>query len=134
MSDVLHRTTKAFRRSVNDPDFPAADWIHEPMIGGQRFRDAGVPTKYVEVSGDTVTEMDQAAKDAVDAAEASAAKSSEISAAKAAYRDAEEKLIVALALVVLDEINALRTHPLLSLSARTPAQLRAAIDAKLDAL
>jgi len=72
MSDVLHRITKEFRRSVNDPDFPTAQWVLDPQIAGGPFRTGGVPTKYINIAGDVVTEMSVAEKAVVDAAEAAA--------------------------------------------------------------
>lgn len=65
MADVLHRTTKEYKRSVNEPDYPLIDWIHNPDLSAV----AGFPSKYWVIAGDVVTLMDQAARDAVDAAE-----------------------------------------------------------------
>ena len=64
--DVLNRTTKAYRTSVNTPDFPVADWIHQPDMSAV----VGFQSKYWIITGDVVTLMDQSARDAVDAAEA----------------------------------------------------------------
>ena len=63
--DVLNRTTKAYRRSVNTPDFPTVDWIHSPDMSAV----TGWDSKYWIITGDIVTLMDLAARDAVDAAE-----------------------------------------------------------------
>lgn len=64
MADVINRTTKAYLRSVNTPDYPTADWIVNPDLSSL----VEVPQKYWKVVGDTVVEMDQSEKDAVDAA------------------------------------------------------------------
>ncbi len=124
MADVIHRTTKQFLLSVNDPDYPTQDWIHGPIINGQNFRDAGVETKFVKISGDTLTEMTQGEKDAVLAAELENARDS-----TATELEAVEGALRAFALVVLDEINTLRSQH--SLAARTIAQLKNAMRNKL---
>jgi len=59
MADVVHRTTKQHKKSVNTPDYPTADWIHNPST-------PAVLSKYWNISGDTITEMTQAEKDTVD--------------------------------------------------------------------
>lgn len=64
MADVLNRTTKQLLRSVNSPDYDPADWIINPDLSGV----SGVPVVYWKIDGDTVSEMSQAEKDAVDAA------------------------------------------------------------------
>lgn len=69
MSDVVNRTTKQYFKSVNTPDFPAADWIINPDLTAL----IGVPSKYWNISGDTITEMSQAEKDQVDADEQASA-------------------------------------------------------------
>ena len=122
MADVLHRVTRTFLRSVNSPDFPARDWIIGPDLSAV----AGVPPRYWKIDGDAVQPMTQAERDAVDAAVVT-----EIRQAEAAGYD-EDKLLRAVALVLLDEVNALRTRA--SLAPRTTDQLRTAIRAKLDTL
>lgn len=137
MSDVLNRTTKEFLRSVNDPDYPTADWIIEPMVGAQRMRDWIDPSQrrtstYVDIAGDVVTEMSDVDKDAVDAAAAAAADLARKAAAKDEYDGDFELLIKALALVMIDEVNILRA--VAALPDRTAAQLRTAIRNKVDSL
>lgn len=66
MADVVNRTTVQYLQSVNTPDFPVEDWIINPDLSAL----TGVPQKYWKVVGDTVVEMTQPEKDAVDAAEA----------------------------------------------------------------
>lgn len=63
MVDVVNRTTKEYRKSVHTPDFPTADWIHNPDLSAV----AGFANIYWTISGDTISLMDQAARDAVDA-------------------------------------------------------------------
>ncbi len=120
MANVLNRTTKQYLRSVNDPDYPTATWIHNPDLSAV----TGFDAKYWIITGDVVTLMDQAARDAVDAAELETAKdliSDQLDAAMTITR--------AFAEVILDEINVLRGQH--SLSARTLAQLKTAVRDKL---
>jgi len=70
MSNVLHRTTKQYRRSVNTPDFPTSDWIINPNLSSVQ----NVPVKYWKITDDTVSEMSQAEKDSADVASLPAAK------------------------------------------------------------
>lgn len=65
MANVLHKTADPplYRTSVNTPDFDSADWFVNPDISAV----AGVPIKYWKLT-DPVTEMNQAEKDAADAA------------------------------------------------------------------
>lgn len=65
MATVLNRTTKQLIRSANTPDYPIASWVVEPDLS---LVD-GVSVKYWVITGDVVSEMDQASKDVVDAAE-----------------------------------------------------------------
>lgn len=39
MANVLHRITKQYLKSVNTPDYPKSDWIHNPImpICGSRY-------------------------------------------------------------------------------------------------
>ena len=123
MADVIHRTTLEFRRSANSPDFPEPTWKWSPDMTAV----AGVPR--IHQKWDAVAErpipMTQAEKDAVDAAAVNAAKDEVESQIDGTGYDLDR----ALALVMLDEINALRTNA--GLFARTTAQLKAAIRSKL---
>lgn len=56
MSNVLNRSTKQYLRSVNTPDYPASEWIHNPVLP------AGVASKFLVIEGDTVREMTAAEK------------------------------------------------------------------------
>ena len=62
MSNVVHRTTKKYLRSVNTPDYPVEDWIINPDLSAV----VQVPNKYWKIAGDVVTEMDLTEKSAVD--------------------------------------------------------------------
>lgn len=120
MADVLNRTTKQLRRSVNTPDFPVIDWIINPDLAAV----AGFESKYWLIAGDIVSLMSQAERDALDAAKEAAVLDSiadEINQVRSYTR--------AFAEVVLDEFNNLRA--LHGLPARTRAQLRAALRNKL---
>lgn len=105
MANVLHktRTPADYRQSVHTPDFPDADWFHNPDVSAV----LAVPTKYWRVGTNPVQEMDAAEKAAVDQAEADAATTADRTAAKA---DIERRLFVALVKVLIDEINILRTR------------------------
>jgi len=125
MADVLHRTTKQYLRSVHTPDHPEADWIINPVLTAAV---RAAPTKYWKISGDTVTKMLLAERNAVDAAEQAEADADDREATKLQLDDV--RMFKALAGVMLDEFNAIRTlggWPL-----RTKAQLRAALRDKID--
>lgn len=96
MAVVLHRTTRQLLRSVNTPDYPEADWIINPDLRAV----AGFASKYWIITGDDVSLMSQAQRDAVDADEIEAARD-----ALAAQFDGLEDLMRAFGLAVLDEIN-----------------------------
>ena len=155
MANVLHRTTKQYLTSVNTPDFPVLDWILNPDLSAV----TGFASKYWSISGDTVTLMGQAERDAVDAAEAAALIAAVRAAAKAGYDAAVSdltKALKAVALVTQDELNlhALKINAILDAidvgttlaqvkanvaaiadyPQRTPAQLKTAVDNKVDTL
>lgn len=60
MANVLNRATLEYRRSVNDPDYPAEDWIHQPDLSGVD----GVPLYWWRIDGDAVREATDAEKQA----------------------------------------------------------------------
>ena len=123
MGTAIHRTTLQFRTSVNNPDFPEPTWKWNPDMS----QVGGVPI--VHQKWNAVAErpepMTQAEMDAVDAAAVNAAKDEVESQIDGTGYDLDR----ALSLVMLDEINALRSNA--GLSARTTAQLKAAIRSKL---
>lgn len=72
MADVVSKTnpTAGVRLSVNTPNFPTADWLINPLIGGVAARNSTVPAKYWKVTGGTtLEEMTAAEKAVVDAQE-----------------------------------------------------------------
>lgn len=122
MASVLNRTTREYRESANTPDYPAQDWIISPDMTAV----AGQPSKYWSISGDTVSLMSQAQRDAVDAAESAAIKD-----AVADELDRAGTIMRAFAEVLLDEINILRAAVVPPKTARTLAQLKTAVRGKL---
>lgn len=145
MVDVVNRTTKEHRRSVNDPDYPTASWIHAPDLSAV----AGFEPKYWNISGDVVSLMSPAERAAVDAAELAAARDG-----IAGNIEAVQSYERAFAEVLLDEMNLHASRVTAILNAidnnttlanirtavaaiqdvpqRTLAQLRSALRAKLD--
>lgn len=143
MSSWLHRVDKTFiaRSSptdmklrypteifvdVNGNAVSNINWIWKPDLGAV----GNFASKYWVIAGDAVSLMDQAARDAVDAQEAA----SEVAEDRAEnkLRIDDERVLKALALVMLDEINLLRSKH--SLAPRTKAQLITAIKAKVDTI
>ena len=129
--DVLHRITKQFLKSVNTPSYVpnwskgqppplTGDWIVGPDLSAV----AAQPSKYWVITGNTVSLMSQAERDAVDAAQLNASRD-----ATADQLDVVDDVLRAFALTVLDEINTLRAQR--SLPARTMAQLKTAVRDKL---
>ncbi len=60
MANVLNRTTKQYIASAHTPDYDPGDWIINPDMSAV----SGVPSKYWKITGDTVSEMSAAEKDA----------------------------------------------------------------------
>lgn len=142
MADVLNRTTKQHLRSVNTPDYSEVNWIINPDLSAV----AGFASKYWTISGDDVLLMDQAARDAVDAAEAAAQVVADKIAEKLRY--AGERALRAIVLMLIDENNIMReaittlstqanavagSIDIQDLSDRTPAQAKTAFENKVDA-
>lgn len=118
----IHRTTFQRLPSTSPASLP------EPVTNYVRNPDEAAiesqPSKYWILTGDAFTLMDQAARDAVDAAEEVASLD-----AIADQLDQTRSIMKAFAEVVLDEINGLRD--LHSLNPRTLAQLKTAVRSKL---
>lgn len=72
MANVLNRTTKVYSTSVHTPDYPSADWVIFPRSGSDlTLVTAGVAPQYWKINvDDTVSEMTQTEKDAIDDASA----------------------------------------------------------------
>ena len=124
MANVLNRTTKAYLTSVNTPDYPVQDWIIDPDVSSV----AGFPSYYWTITGDVVTLMSQAERDAVDAQRAADAVAQNIQANKDRFDN--EDILRAVVKLMIDEVNTLRA--LHSLADRTAAQARTAIRNALD--
>jgi len=84
MGDVLNRTTKELKLSVNSPDFPTATWIINPDLSAL----SGVASKYWNIVEDVVSEMSQSEKDTVDSDELSQHKTDCKAVVQKAYDDA----------------------------------------------
>ena len=97
MAAVLHRTTKQYLASANTPDYPLADWIHNPDLSAV----AGFDSRYWTISGDTVTLMDAAARSAVDSAQVEQARDGDVS-----VFDAPEAVLRQFVAILVDELNA----------------------------
>jgi hypothetical protein len=127
VANVLNRTTKQFIPSANTTEYPVEFWIIEPNMTAV----VGQPSKYWIISGDVVSLMNQAQRDAVDAAELSAARD------ETALRvDQVEDIIRALSLTLLDELNMHtgRTNAILTAidNGGTLAQVKTGIAAIVD--
>ena len=102
MANVLNRTTKQYLASANTPDYPVIDWIINPDLSAT----TGFNSKYWTITGDVITLMSQAERDAVDAAELAAQIASDKSDASAGT-DTDRRLLGFMQ-VMVDEINILR--------------------------
>lgn len=120
MADVVNRATKQYIRSVNTPDFPIADWIHNPDLSAV----VGQPPKYWDIVLDLITLMSATDRQAVEDAKLVATRDTRVS-----QIDHEEDLLRAIVSILLDEINILRQDH--GLAPRTLAQARRAIRNKL---
>lgn len=102
MGDYVHRMTKQYLQSVspNDLPEPLANYIEDPDLSAV----VGVPNRYWVITGDVITEMDQAAKDAVDAQILSDSRDSAIQA----EIDNLESVLRQLTKLMVSEINILR--------------------------
>lgn len=114
MASVLHRSTLQYLSSVNTPEYPVVNWIHNPDMSGVE----GVPQKYWKLFGDTPIEMSASEKLAVDTIEMQQQEDGEMS-------EVESGVLRRLVLLLLDEINILRNAAGLSL--RTIEQLKTAM-------
>lgn len=118
MGRWVHRTSKQLLDSVSPASLPEpqVNYISEPDLSAV----AGFPEKYWIITGDVISLMSQAERDAVDAA---------LEGAQLDSIADELTNMRAFAEVVLDEINDLRGEH--SLQPRTLAQLRNAVRSKL---
>jgi len=104
MPNYLHRTTKQYQTSVSPASLaePVVNYIQDPDLSPV----AGFPSIYWIITGDIVSLMDQAARDAVDAQIAADAVEAEKTRQKDSYTDND--IFRAQIKYVVDEINILR--------------------------
>lgn len=123
MGDYVHRTTKVYLRSVSPSDLsdPLENYIESPDLSNV----VGVPSIYWIITGEIITEMSQAEKDAVDAAILANARDSAIQTGI----DNLESVMRQLTILMVDEINILRVEH--ELPARTFAQVKAQLRSNL---
>lgn len=130
MSNVVNTTTGEYRVSVNEPDFPQPLWIWSPDLSAFAAI-GGYKAKYAVLVTNSLPQlMTQAQRDAVDAAEAASVLAQDKVDQKA--RIDSERILKALALTIMDEINILRAAN--SLAARTANQLVTAVKNKVDTI
>jgi hypothetical protein len=101
MSDVLNRDTLEYRRSANTPEHVDPPWLEVPRGSANETLLLSVPTRYLVLTGDTLSEMDASAKAAVDAAALTAARDNLVERLQQ-----QEDVLRAFMLIVLDELNA----------------------------
>lgn len=124
MANVVNRTTKRYKRSVNTPDYPIQDWIINPDMSLV----AGYQSKYWIITGDVITLMDETARSQADADEAFQAITSDRMQQK--ERLDGDRLLRAITVVVINEINILRAKA--GLTERTANQFKNAIKTQVD--
>lgn len=102
MPNYLHRITKQYLHSVSNVSLPEpeANYIYMPDMSAV----AGVPSIYWVITGDVVSEMSQAEKDAVDAILLSNTRDDAIQL----EIDNLESLLRQVVQMTVDEINILR--------------------------
>lgn len=119
MANVLSRTTKQYIKSVHTPNYPISDWIYSPDLSAI----TGFSSIYWTITGDSVTLMSESERNTVD--EGRAAQALELERTEQKNRVDSEKLIRAMAVVIMNEINLLRSEH--SLASRSISQFRTAI-------
>ena len=124
MALFVHRTTFQVLPSTSPASLtePIANYVENPDLSAVD----GFPAKYWSLTGDIFSLVDQATRDAIDAALLVTARDD-----LADDIDRLETFLRAFALVVLDEFNNLRSQH--GLTARTISQLKNAVRNKLDA-
>lgn len=132
MANVFNRVQAEYKVSVHTPNFDIADWAINPDVSGV----GGNPVRYWFLDGTVNAEgfeiidvVDAAAQIAIDDAIGITLLTSQRDSAKTELDT--RRVLIALAELLVDEFNALRT--LHGLPDRTFAQLRTAIRNKIDA-
>ena len=123
MALYVHRTTFQVLSSTSPQSLtePEANYVKDPSP----WPFTSEPSRYWSLLGDVFSVVDQATRDAIDAALLVVARDS-----LADEFDAPETYLRAFALVVLDEFNNLRAKH--GLAPRTIAQLKTAVRSKLN--
>jgi len=110
MPNYLHRTSKQYltSRSPADLDEQEANYIQDPELSAV----VGFPSIYWTITGDVVSLMSQGERDAVDAAILAAQVTEEKTGAESLYdlSQAEARALRAMVLLIVDELNSLRTQ------------------------
>jgi hypothetical protein len=96
VANVLNRTTKQYIASANTVEYPVESWIINPDLSAV----IGFDSKYWTITGDVVSLLSQAERDALDAAALGAARD-----ARANRLDQVEDIARAAILVIMDEFN-----------------------------
>ena len=128
MANWLHRTTKEFLSSVSPASLPEpqVNYIESPDLSAV----SGFPNIYWIITGDVISLINSVSRDAVDVQIAADALTADRDRNKT--RLSGEKVLKAVVLVMIDEINLLRAQH--SLSARTPSQAITAVENKIESL
>ena len=129
MANVLHRTNKELRNSVNTPDYPIEVWIHNPDLSAVE----GYDNKYWTITGDEVTLMSEAERTQVDINEVASIESHNKTSAKAVVDGADpvmEKVLTAIAEVIQDELQAIKNGT--PITSRDMVALKQAVKDKID--
>lgn len=130
MSRVFNRTDGRFLFAVHIPDFSSADWILNPDL----TEVVKEPTKYwiIDPPGsDTIRAATAGEKTTIDAAIGATQLDAEKATAKTQVDALYERILRALVDLLLSEFNILRAEH--SFADRTPAQVKAALKANIDA-
>ena len=130
MSRVFNRTDGRFLFAVHIPDFSSADWILNPDLT-EVVRE---PSKYwiIDPPGsDTIRAATASERTTIDAAIGATQLDAEKVVAKTQVDAKYERILRALVDLLLSEFNILRAEH--GFADRTPAQVKAALKANIDA-
>ena len=126
MANVYDKVNKVYRRSVHTPDFMGnPDMLINPDVTALQ----GVPEKYWKVELDTLLEMTQPEKDAVDLEIDTRRKALVLQRAEVEFN--VNPVMLALGKLIFNEINKLRVQA--GLTPYTKEQFNAALQAELEA-
>ena len=118
MANVLSRKTLAYSKSVNTPEYPVAEYIHNPDMSGVE----GVPQQYWKLVGDAPAGMSAPEKAVVD----QAVKDAAVAAFEAQMQS--DPVYIALMAVIEDALNEIRVAA--GVPTKTVKQGRALVSAK----